>query len=162
MYKLARSTMKRFGFTLIELMIVVSIIAVLAMISVPNMIKFVSRAKRSEAYMHLHALHAAQKAHWAEHGTYAQVLQGAEGLGWSLSDNSAMPSHYYTYGFSGAEGVHNIIGKLKTPSVYLQGSYADQNSFLILAAGDIDGDGTPDILSVDHTNTIRIVQDDLK
>ena len=55
--------MKRFGrgFTLIELMIVVAIIAFLSIIAVPNFFKFLAKAKRSEAYMNLSSIYTAQK-----------------------------------------------------------------------------------------------------
>lgn len=157
--------MKKYGFSLIELMIVVAIIAFLAMISVPTFTKFLSKAKRAEAYTHLNTLYAAQKAHWAEHGTYANSLTGENGLGWKpegYHGGGVQENFYYTYGFgNGAEGVHYCTGKLCTTNNYLNSAYANDKEFLIIAAGDIDGDGKPDILSVDHNNVIRIVQDDL-
>ena len=70
--------MYRKGFTLIELMIVISIISFLAMIGIPSYMRFVAKAKRTEVYLNLGALYAAQKAHWAEHGTYSTQLTGAE------------------------------------------------------------------------------------
>ncbi len=47
------SFMKRTGFTLVELMVVVAIIGFLAMIAVPNFMRFLAKAKRAEAYMNL-------------------------------------------------------------------------------------------------------------
>lgn len=157
--------MKRFGFTLIELMIVVSIIAFLAVISVPSFMRFLAKAKRTEAYMQLSSLYAAQKAYYAEHGTYATQLSGANGLGWKpegYSGGGAQEKFYYTYGFgSGSEGQHYFTGKLGTASSNLGKAYANREGFLMFAAGDIDGDGKADILSVDQNNTITVVQDDL-
>lgn len=157
--------MKKYGFTLIELMIVVAIIALLAALSIPSFTKFIAKSKRAEAYMNLHALYAAQKAFWAEHGKYASQLNGADGLGWKpdgYRGGGENENFYYTYGFSsGSEGQAYVTGKLKTPASALAGSRADTNSFLVYAAGDIDGDGRPDILSVDENNMIKIVQDDL-
>jgi len=147
---------KKIGFSLIELMVVIAIIAFLAMIAVPNFNRFLAKAKRTEAYMNLSAIYAAEKAYWAEHGKYSDILQGEGGIGWKPSGNT-----YYTYGFVGSEGRNNVIGKLNTPSSYLQISRADNNGFIAVAAGDIDNDGTPDILTVDENNNIIIVQDDL-
>jgi prepilin-type N-terminal cleavage/methylation domain-containing protein len=156
--------MNKPGFTLIELMIVVAIIAFLAMISIPNFTRFLAKAKRSEAYMNLHSIYAAQKAHWAQHGTYASTLNGAGGCGWKpegYKGGGEQENFYYTYGMPGAEGSSYFTGKLKTASGSLAQARADKDSFIVVAAGDIDGDGTPDILTVDENNVIRIVQDDL-
>lgn len=153
------------GFSLIELMIVVAIMAFLAMVSVPGFMRFLAKAKRSEAYMHLHSIYASQKAHWAEHGRYSTRLSGPGGVGWKpegYAGGGANENFNYTYGFgNGAEGVNFFTGKLETSHTHLSKAYADKKGFLVVAAGDIDGDGQPDILTVDHHNRITIVQDDL-
>jgi type IV pilus assembly protein PilA len=157
--------MNRQGFTLIELMIVVAIIAFLTTLALPSFNKFLAKSKRTEAYMNLSSLYAAQKAHWAEHGTYTTQLKGPQGIGWSpegYKGGGAKENFYYTYGFgSGAEGVNHFTGKLETPASYLSNGYANKEGFLIFAAGDILGNGKPDVLSVDHHNTITIVSDAL-
>lgn len=158
--------MKRLGFSLIELMIVVSIIALLAMISVPSFMKFLAKAKRTEAYMNLSSLYAAQKAYWAENGTYTTTLNGPSGAGWKPEGymvGGKNEKFNYTYGFaSGAEGVNYFTGKLETPASYLSAGRADAKSFIIVAAGDVMGSGKPDILTVDEHNNIVVVQDGLE
>lgn len=152
------------GFSLIELMIVVAIMAILAMISMPSFMKYLAKAKRAEAYMQLSSLYAAQKAYWAEHGRYSTQLAGKGGIGWSPEGyRGGGPSEKfnYTYGFGGTEGQNYFTGKLNTSSNHLAKAYANEKGFLALAAGDIDGDGTPDILAVDEHNNITILQDDL-
>ena len=148
--------MKRTGFSLIELMVVVAIIAFLAMIAVPNFNRFLAKAKRAEAYMNLSSIYAAEKAYYAEHGKYSDVLNGEGGIGWKPEGKT-----YYTYGFAGAEGRNNFVGKLGAPGSQLQGSRADKNGFVAVAAGDIDGDGDVDILTVNENNNIVITRDDL-
>lgn len=145
------------GFTLIELMIVVAIIAFLSMISIPSLTKFLAKAKRSEAYVNLGSLAMAQKAYWAEHGKYTNVLNGENSLNWKPQGN-----FQYTYGFAdGGEGTSHFTGKLNTPASALSGSTISSDGFKIYAAGDIDGDGQPDILSVDENSVITLVKDDL-
>ncbi|MGC2310693.1 MAG: prepilin-type N-terminal cleavage/methylation domain-containing protein [Candidatus Babeliaceae bacterium] len=145
------------GFSLMELMIVITIIAFLAMIAIPGLMKVLARAKRTEALVNLRALYMAEKTFWAEHGNYTNILQGAGGLGWKPEGTLN-----YTYGFSnGSEGHSYFTGSLKTPASALQGSGVSEGGFTIAAAGDIDGDGKPDILTIDHTGAIKIVQDDL-
>lgn len=154
----------RKAFTIIELMIVVAIIAFLAMIAVPNVMRFMAKSKRAEAYMNLNSIYAAQKAYWAENGKYTDQLSGPNSAGWQpegYKGGGDQENFNYTYGFPGAEGKNYFTGKFKTPSSFLSGARAGNNGFVAYAVGDIDGDGQPDILSVDENNTIRIVSDDL-
>jgi type IV pilus assembly protein PilA len=146
--------MKRYGFSLIELMVVVAIMAFLAMIAIPNFTRFLAKAKRAEAYMNLHSIYAAEKAYFAEHGTYSDILNGEGGIGWKPEGKT-----YYSYGFSGAEGRNNFIGKL---GAQISGSRADKTGFVAVAAGDIDNDGDVDILTIDENNDIKFVKDDLQ
>ena len=148
--------MKRSGFSLIELMVVVAIIAFLAMIAVPNFNRFLAKAKRAEAYMNLSSIYAAEKSYYAEHGKYSDVLTGEGGIGWKPEGKT-----YYTYGFAGADGRNHFVGKLGASGAQLQGSRADKNGFVVVAAGDIDGDGDADIITVDENNNVVIVHDDL-
>lgn len=156
--------MKKQAFTLIELMIVIGIVALLAAIAIPSYSKFIAKSKRTEAYMNLHAIYAAQKAYWAEHGKYSTQLNGTNSVGWKpegYHGGGETENFHYTYGFTGSEGQHYFTGKLKTAATFLNGSRADNQGFIAFAAGDIDGDGKPDILSVDENNMIKVVQDDL-
>lgn len=145
------------GFTLIELMIVIAIIAFLSMIAMPSFFKFLAKAKRAEAYMNLNAIYTAEKIYWAEHGAYSKALSGPHGIGWQPEG-----AYNYSYGFSdGQEGINYFIGKLGTPVEFLQESQIAGDRFIIVAAGDIDGDGQPDILAVKSTGEIVILRDDL-
>lgn len=145
--------MKRYGFSLIELMVVVAIMAFLAMIAIPNFSRFLAKAKRAEAYMNLSSIYAAEKAYYAEHGTYSDLLNGEGSIGWKPEGKA-----YYSYGFVGAEGRNNFIGKLGAP---ITGSRADKTGFIAVAAGDIDGDGQADIMTIDENNNVNFVFDDL-
>ena len=145
------------GFNLIELMIVLAIVAILSAIALPGFMCFLSKAKRTEAYVTLRSLYAAEKAYWIEHGVYSSVLMGADGIGWKPDGQLN-----YTYGFShGSEGKNYVVGKFKTPASALQLTKAATNEFIIAAAGDIDGDGEPDVLTIDQNGIIVIVKDDL-
>lgn len=144
------------GFTIIELMIVIAIIAFLSMVAVPTFSKFLAKAKRAEAYMNLSSIYAAQKAYWAEHGKYSDVLSGEGGIGWQPEGNIN-----YSYGFPGSQGRNYFMGKLNTPLSGVGNAHADAQGFVAIAVGDIDGDGMPDVLMVDQNNNIVILSDDL-
>ena len=58
------------GFTLIELMIVVAIIAILAAIAIPQYKRFQAKAKAAEAKTNLGAIATAEESYHAEHDKY--------------------------------------------------------------------------------------------
>jgi prepilin-type N-terminal cleavage/methylation domain-containing protein len=59
------------GFSLVELIIVLTIIGILAMIAVPAYIGQQTRAARTEAYKNLEALRLLEEQFFAENATYA-------------------------------------------------------------------------------------------
>ena len=144
------------GFTLIELMIVVAIIAFLSIIAVPNIMNFLAKAKRAEVYINLGAIHMAQRMHYGEHGRYSDALTGPNGIGWRTEGEPL-----YTYGFAGTNGVNHIVGKLKASGAEL-GKYASAgpNGFVAVAIADIDGDGKFDVITINENKQIKIVEDD--
>ena len=159
--------MQRKGFSLIELMVVVAIIGFLAMIAVPNFMRYLAKSKRTEAYVNLRAIYGAEKTYYAEHGRYTDLLHGAGSAGWrpeGYKGGGANEAFYYTYGIgggSGGEGGSYFTGKLNTPQSHLSAGRADDRGFVAVAAGSINGDGKVDVLTVDETGEIKIVQDAL-
>src|SRR3990172_7793914 len=112
------------AFSLIELMLVVVIMGILAMLAAPGITRYIGRAKRTEVYMQLKALYAAEKAYWAEHNSYSDQLLGEEGIGWSPDGYQGTPEKeqfYYTYGFPGNPGINLLVGKIRGSAGYLQG-----------------------------------------
>lgn len=152
--------MKRPGFTLIELMIVVSIVAFLAAISIPQYSRYIAKARQSEVFINLASLHTAQQTYFAQHGKYSTVLWGDGGIGWhpdGYKGGGKQEKFYYTYGFyfSGAqEGVHYFTGKLEAPAEKLNASFANQEKFIAKAAADIIGKSKTDVWYVDEARNI--------
>lgn len=145
------------GFTLFELMIVVVIIAGLALVAQPKFMTYLHKSKRAEVYINLGSLYTAEKAYYAEHNKYNNVLSGEGGIGWSPEGQIK-----YTYGFGGQEGTNYFKGSLEAPVDLLSRySSVDDNSFTIAAIADIDGDGEPDIITINDKHEIVTVQDDL-
>jgi prepilin-type N-terminal cleavage/methylation domain-containing protein len=156
--------MKNRAFTLIELMIVVSIIAFLAVLAVPQLMRYKAKAYQAEVAMNLASLHTAEQAFFAQHGFYTAELTGPNGLGWKPAGagNGQEAGFYYTYGFNvpGAqEGVHYFTGKLGAPQDALGSTSAAKEGFTAGAAADVTGKGRVDVWQIDDnrrlTNTIN-------
>jgi len=77
------------GFTLIEMMIVVVVIAILAAIAIPSYRQYVLRSHRVEATTALLALAAAQEKFYLQNDTYTDNLTDAPPDGLGIADFDA-------------------------------------------------------------------------
>lgn len=59
------------GFTLIELMIVISIVGLLSSVAIPNYMRFQMKTKSTEAKTSLASIRTAEESYFAEYGRYA-------------------------------------------------------------------------------------------
>ena len=66
MYRLFNSSKRKKGFTLIELIIVIAILAILAAILIPNMVSYINEANNSVAKANARTLYSAATAAAAE------------------------------------------------------------------------------------------------
>ncbi|MEO5814676.1 MAG: type II secretion system major pseudopilin GspG [Gemmatimonadaceae bacterium] len=83
----------RAGFTLIEVLVVVVIIAVLASLVAPNVFRHVETAKAVAAQAQISTLGAALDAYRLDNGRYPTTEQGLASL-WQMPTTGARPSNW--------------------------------------------------------------------
>ena len=127
---------KNKGFTLIELMIVVAIIAILAAIAIPNFMKFVAKTKRSEAKYNLEAIYKAEVSWYGEYDTFSTSFTT---IRWRPEGNI----YYYTFGVGDPSELEGK--KLPAPAGMSVTPGASTNSFTACAWGNIDTDTSEDV-----------------
>jgi len=85
-----RSTQK--GFTLIEIMIVVAILAIVTTIAVPAYTGYIDTAQRTEGWNNLNGLQLALEEYYLENGDYNITMDtdklGSAALSWSATPSS--------------------------------------------------------------------------
>ena len=93
------------GFTLVEIMVVVAIVALLGAISVSSYRSYVLRAARTEGRMALLAIQVAQEKYFLQNNQYAQdiatvIANPPAGLGINLTAGGVTTGGNYTLSFS--------------------------------------------------------------
>jgi type IV pilus assembly protein PilE len=107
------------GFSLIELMIVISVVAILTTIAVTSYRAYVLRATRTEARMALLSIQVAQEKFFLQNNQYAQDLATAiaappAGLGVALDVAGLTLGGHYTVGFTAATATTYTVQAVAT------------------------------------------------
>jgi type IV pilus assembly protein PilA len=156
--------MKRKGFTLIELMIVVAIIGILAAIAIPNFLRFQARAKQSEAKQNLGAIFTAYTSYFSDNNTFpssnAIVLGTVTYNCLAVADWEPKGTIRYNYDCVNTEAFSPPINNSTcTPPVVTAGTQID---FTVAACGNVDSDTIVDEWTIDTAKKLKNVQDDVK
>ena len=82
------------GFTLVELMVTVAIIAVLAAVAIPAYSNYINRAKQSDAIIGLKAAQMAQEQYFSENHAYCSTIDWLPGFADDNANNSYTKGEY--------------------------------------------------------------------
>ncbi len=82
------------GFTLVELMITVSILAILAAVAIPAYSNYMNRAKQSDAIIGLKAAQMAQEQYYSENNEYSSKIDLLPGFSDGDTDNAYVKGEY--------------------------------------------------------------------
>ena len=117
------------GFTLIELMLVIGIVAILAALAVPSFLDSVRKSRRSDAMDTIMAIHLAQEKYRANNTTYGTNAQ----LGFDSPQIS--PKGHYSVAVSG----NNATGYTITATVVTGDDQANDycGSFILTNAAGV-------------------------
>ena len=87
------------GFTLTEILIVIVIIAVLATLALPMLVKTIEKAKIGEAASNLNLIRTGEKIYFLEYGIYWNDINDL-----NIEDPNTPVSRYFNYAITAADG----------------------------------------------------------
>ncbi len=110
---------KQLGFTLIELMIVVVVIAILAAIAFPAYQESVAKSKRADAQGALMSLASSMERSYTENNNYCDVgTTAVANCGGAAGDSGAPTVHGSTVPLDGGVAYYNLTISAVSPNTY--------------------------------------------
>ena len=105
------------GFTLVELMIVVSILAILAAVAIPAYNNYLNRAKQSDAIIGLKTAQMAEEQFYSENNAYCSTIDMLPGFNDNTIDNKYQKGEYTL----------KVISATTAPAFIIAATWVDTN-----------------------------------
>ena len=131
------------GFTLLEMMITVSIIGILAAVAIPAFQNYQNRSKRAEAFANLAAIRDVEKSYFSEYNAFVTPLPNNSFPGGGLGPNKrqwtpAADAAFSRIGWKPEGAVYydysvNIDGACPALDCFTAAAYGDADSNLLTA-----------------------------
>jgi type IV pilus assembly protein PilA len=139
------------GFSLIELMVVVSVLGIVAAVAVPNYLRYQGKSRQAEAKTNLGAIFAAEAAFFGENSRFGSATQAGYALA-AATNRYAYRSHGTDP--TGADTGEEVIppGVGVDPGENFIPSGSTLNGFTATATANLDNDGVIDMW---HVNDLK-------
>lgn len=149
------------GFSLVELMIVVAIMAILAAIAIPSFMRFSMRAKTAEATQNLAAIRSCQESYRAEEDEY-WICPPTPG-GWANGPGASSPiawagggvAEFDKIGFAPDGNVRYQYQVQAGTGGAASGTGGINGPFMATAVGDLDEDTDNALFTVDKGDPLN-------
>lgn len=141
------------GFTLIEIMVAVTILGLLAAIAIPNYFRFMAKSRQTEAITQLGAMFVTEAAFFGEYSRYGSINEiGFDIAGTTTRYTYRSPAPGGTGGSTGAPGVDFLpagTGAVTPDNTFVPSDASLPGAgtlpgFTATATGNLDGDATID------------------
>jgi prepilin-type N-terminal cleavage/methylation domain-containing protein len=134
---------KNNAFSLVEVMVVLTIIAILVVMTVPSYQRAVEQSRADVAAANLRAIWAAQRLHWIEFHAYASSLQMLQSLG-LIDAPEMLATTGYAFSIISADSNGFKAVALRTGSSLWNGRYSIDETGLI--SGVVKAQNEPEII----------------
>lgn len=141
------------GFTLIELMLVVSILGIMATLATGSFLSFQAKSKQAEAKTNIGSIAESAVAYKAESGTYVTDWPG---LGWQPHGTTR-----YRYWYNGIAEPGTPTSAEAGVNYSDPGSAATVNAFIVGSVGNIDKDTSTDQWLYNQDRVFTNLQNDV-
>lgn len=136
------------GFSLVELMIVVAIMAILAAIAIPSYLNFQMKARESEARTNLAAIGTCEESYKAENDKYLNCEAHPDAVPGSTPADWESPDDFTSIGFTPA-------GKVRYQYAVAVAEATASTLFEGTSTGDLDGNGEEAKFKVTNTSSVE-------
>ncbi|MGC2423074.1 MAG: prepilin-type N-terminal cleavage/methylation domain-containing protein [Nitrospirota bacterium] len=154
-----RRLKNRGGFTLIELMLSMAMVAILATIAVPTYLGFLAKTRQGEAKENLGGVFVGEQSYKSEYNIYSESFSD---VGFGL----AGAAKYYDFTMvapadwddSSWIGLHGTPGAGPPPGAtinLIKPPFANTSAFTCIAVGSIHNDDAYDVWSIDQNSALN-------